>query len=215
MSALHFNLVATQLDGALLIGDVSIDFTAPLAEAGVDDIPTIATPYWVWLKIDDELVKLTAYTGGTLAGTVLRAQGNTTEQNHNDGAEVQLVAVAEDFGPDVFMVALGDETTTITTGLAKVTFRMPFAMTLDEVRASLTTQSSSGNPTFDINEGVSSILSTKLSIDSGARTSVGATTPAVISDRALADDAEMTIDIDTAGTGAKGAKVTLIGRRVE
>jgi hypothetical protein len=35
----------------------------------------------------------------------------------------------------------------------------------------------------------------------------------VISDTALADDAEITVDIDTAGTGAKGAKVYLIGRR--
>jgi hypothetical protein len=35
-----------------------------------------------------------------------------------------------------------------------------------------------------------------------------------LSDRALADDAEITVDIDTAGTGAKGAKVTLIGWEV-
>jgi hypothetical protein len=35
----------------------------------------------------------------------------------------------------------------------------------------------------------------------------------VISDTALADDAEITIDIDTAGTGATGAKVWLIGTR--
>lgn len=114
---------------------------------------------------------------------------------------------------EVLMVAISDETTAITTGTAKVTFRMPFALTVTAVRASLTTASSSGNPTFDINEGGASILSTKLSIDSGEKTSTTAATPAVISDSALADDAEITIDVDTAGTGAAGAKIYLIGTR--
>ena len=41
-----------------------------------------------------------------------------------------------------------------------------------------------------------------------------AATAAVISDSALADDAEVTIDIDQVGNGtAKGLKVTLIGTR--
>lgn len=114
---------------------------------------------------------------------------------------------------EVLMIALGDETTAITTGAAKVTFRMPWALTVTAVRASLTTASSSGNPAFDINESGVSILSTALTIDSGEKTSTTAATPAVISDTALADDAEMTIDIDTAGTGAKGAKIYIIGTR--
>jgi hypothetical protein len=108
-------------------------------------------------------------------------------------------------------VAVGDETTTITTGTAKVTFRMPCAVTLTSVRASLNTVSSSGIPTFDINEAGTTILSTKLTIDANEKTSTTAATAAVISDAALADDAEMTIDIDVAGTGAKGAKIWLIG----
>ena len=114
---------------------------------------------------------------------------------------------------EVIVIAVGDETTAITTGTAKVTFRMPFAMTLTAVRASLSTASSSGVPTFDINEGGSTILSTKLTIDANELTSTTAATAAVISDTALADDAEITIDIDVAGTGAKGPKVALIGTR--
>lgn len=114
---------------------------------------------------------------------------------------------------EAITVAISDETTAITTGTAKITFRMPFAFTLTEVRASLATASSSGTPTFDINEGGTTILSTKLTIDANEKTSTTAATPAVISDTSLADDAEMTIDVDTAGTGAKGAKVTLIGYR--
>lgn len=114
---------------------------------------------------------------------------------------------------EVIIVAVSDEETAITTGTAKVTFRMPFAMTLTAVRASLSTASTSGDPTFDINEGGTTILSTKLSIDANEKTSTTAATAAVISDTGLADDAEITVDIDTAGTGAKGAKVYLIGRR--
>lgn len=110
-------------------------------------------------------------------------------------------------------IAVSDETTAITTGTAKITFRMPHAMTLTDVRASLSTSSSSGNPAIDVNEGGASIFSTTLTIDSGEKTSTTAATPAVISDASLADDAEMTIDIDTAGTGAKGLKVWLIGTR--
>lgn len=118
------------------------------------------------------------------------------------------------WGVEYMTIAVGDETTAITTGTAKVTFRMPFAMTLSSVRASLTTASSSGTPTVDINEAGASILSTKLTIDANEKTSASAATAAVISDTALADDAEMTIDIDVAGTGAAGLKVTLIGTRV-
>lgn len=111
------------------------------------------------------------------------------------------------------VVAASDETTDITTGTAKATFRMPDGVTLTAVRASLATASSSGVVTVDINEGGSSILSTKLTIDASEKTSTTAATPAVISDASLADDAEITIDIDTAGTGAKGLKVVLIGTR--
>ena len=112
-----------------------------------------------------------------------------------------------------FVVAVSDETTAITTGTAKVTFRMPYAFTLTDVRASLTTASSSGIPTVDINESGTTILSTKLTIDANEKTSTSAETAAVISDANLADDAEMTIDIDVAGTGAKGLKVYMMGYR--
>lgn len=108
-------------------------------------------------------------------------------------------------------VAASDETTVITAGTTKVTFRMPSAATITAVRASLTTASSSGVVTVDINESGVSILSTKLTIDANEKTSTTAAIPAVISDGALADDAEITIDIDTAGTGATGLKVWLIG----
>lgn len=115
-------------------------------------------------------------------------------------------------GGAVITIAVSDEVTPLTTGTAKVTFRMPFAMKLNVLpRASLGTVSSSGAPAIDINEGGVSIFSTTLTIDANEKTSTTAATPAVLSDTVLADDAEITIDVDTAGTGAKGLKVHLIG----
>lgn len=108
-------------------------------------------------------------------------------------------------------VAISNETTAITTGTAKLTFRFATAVYLLQVRGNLNTVSSSGAPAFDVNEAGVSIFSTTLTIDASEKSSETAATPAVISDPNIADDAEMTVDIDTAGTGAKGAKLTFIG----
>lgn len=110
-------------------------------------------------------------------------------------------------------VAASDEVTALVAGTGKVTFRMPYAMTLTAVRASLVVAQTSGSLfTVDINEAGSTILSTKLTIDNTEKTSTTAATPVVISDTALADDAEITIDIDQIGDGtAKGLKIWLIG----
>ena len=117
--------------------------------------------------------------------------------------------------PAEYSVALSDESTALTAGTAKVTFRMPFAMTLAAVRASVNTAPTGSTLVVDINESGSTILSTKLSIDATEKTSTTAATAAVISDTGLADDAEMTIDIDQIGSTIAGAglKVTLIGTR--
>lgn len=109
-------------------------------------------------------------------------------------------------------LACSDETTAITTGV-KTTYRMPYAFTLTGVRSNINTVSSSGLVTVDIKEGGSTILSTLLSIDASEKTSTTAATPAVISDAALADDAEITVEVTAAGTGAKGLKVWLIGHQ--
>lgn len=109
---------------------------------------------------------------------------------------------------NVYEFALGDESTANTTG-TKVTWRAPFAMTIKDVRASLTTSSSSGLPTFNILEGGVTIFSTKLTIDANELTSTTAATPYVLSDTALADDASITFAIDVAGTASAGAKVKL------
>ncbi len=144
-------------------------------------------------------------------GFILAVQDENIDIRYNGSS---WITVSTGGNPtETILIAVGDETTAITTGTAKVTFRMPYAFTVTAVRASLTTVSSSGIPTVDINEAGVSILSTKLTIDASEKTSTTAATAAVISDASLADDAEMTIDIDVAGTGAAGLKVYIIGYR--
>lgn len=134
---------------------------------------------------------------------------------YNDGANTLTITASGSAPTESIIIAAGDETTALSTGTAKVTFRMPYAFTLTGIRASLTTAQTSGSIlTVDVNEGGLSILSTKLTIDNTEKTSVTAATAAVISDAALADDAEITIDIDQIGDGtAKGLKVILIGHQ--
>lgn len=116
-----------------------------------------------------------------------------------------------------FIIAASDETTDLTTGTAKVTFRAPFAFTLTGVRASVSTAPVGSTIIVDVNNGANSMLSTKLSIDASEKTSTTAATAAVIDAtyEDVSDDAEVTIDIDQVGssTAGTGLKVTLIGTR--
>lgn len=118
--------------------------------------------------------------------------------------------------PEAIGIACSDETTALTTGTAKATFRMPFAMTVTAVRATVGTAPTGASLlTVDINDSGTTILSTKITIDASEKTSTTAATPPVISDSALADDAEITIDIDQVGSTIAGAglKVWIIGTR--
>lgn len=110
-------------------------------------------------------------------------------------------------------IACSDLTTAITSGVTKGYFRVPRGVTLTAVRASVLTAPTGASLVIDINENGTTILSIKLSIDAGEKTSVTAATPPVISDAALADDAEITIDFDQVGSTIAGAGVivTLIG----
>lgn len=142
--------------------------------------------------------------------------GNLTEWQDSAGtvlASVSSTGMWSGPRPMELMVSVTDETTALTTGTAKLTFRIPRACAVTSVRANLNTVSSSGNPAFDVNKNGTSIFSTTLTIDASEKTSVTAATAAVLTSNPItfADDDEVTIDIDTAGTGAKGAKLTFLG----
>lgn len=178
----------------------------------------VGTDIQAW---DDDLDDIAALTHA--AGNIMVSDG-TDWTNLTIGSALQVLRVnsgatalewaTPTTNEQSFIIACSDETTDLTTGTAKVTFRMPYAFTLSEVRASVTAAPTGAAIEVDINEGGVSILSTVLSIDATEKTSTTAATAAVISDSSLADDAEITIDIDQVGSTIAGAglKVTLIGQ---
>lgn len=140
---------------------------------------------------------------------VLRSATRATNAELRE--DVDALQVAVDAGAFV-TAAASDETTAITTGVGKVTFRMVGARILTGVRASLSVAQTSGSTfTVDINKNGSTILSTKITIDNNQKTSVTAAVQAVLSTVVISDDDEIAIDVDQIGNGtAKGLKVSLI-----
>jgi len=155
-------------------------------------------------------------TYGRMYQIVVGTSAPTSWQDHRFGTGGILAPNVTNIKPtESLIIACSDETTALTTGTAKVTFRMPYAFTVTGIRASLSTAQTSGSIfTVDVNESGTTIISTKLTIDNTEKTTTTAATPAVISDASVADDAEMTVDIDQIGDGtAKGLKVYVIGNR--
>lgn len=108
----------------------------------------------------------------------------------------------------------GTETAvTLATGI-RFSDRPPGFTFLEIPRASCLIASTSGPVTLDIKFGSTagvggtSIFSTKLTIDVGEYSSANAVSP-VLSTLTHANDEEMVIIVDAAGTGVKGAKVRM------
>ncbi len=109
-------------------------------------------------------------------------------------------------------MACSDETSNLTTGL-KITFRMPYAMTLTKVRASFTSFNLLAPSIVDIHcNGVSIFtLGNLLTIDPVEYSSVTGT-PYVFDDNYLPDNSEIEVYLTDIGAGTpKGLKVYLIG----
>lgn len=109
-----------------------------------------------------------------------------------------------------FMVRLLANTTDTATGTTiggdyRISNR---AITVKAVGAYVDTAGTTNTTTIDINEAGTSILSTKITIDSTEKSSETAATPPVISDTSIAADAVVTFDIDAISTtAAKGLTV--------
>jgi hypothetical protein len=193
---------STPLSGG---GDLSADRTISIADAAADGTTKGAATFTAAdFNSSSGLISIdyTSVQAILVSGTNIKTINNTSilgSGNYNTPFEL--------------VVAASDETTALTTGTAKITFRMPRAVKLTAVRASLTTAQASGSIfTVDINESGVSILSTKITINNTDKTSTSATIQPVISNVDVGDDSEMTIDIDQIGNGtAKGLKVYLIG----
>lgn len=159
------------------------------------------------LKIS-ELPNANALSGTEMLPGV---QDSTTKKFTVNQLAVATAAVV--IVPSILILSCSDETTALTAGTAKLTFRMPHIFMLTGVRASLNTAQASGSIfTVDVNAAGTSILSTKVTIDNTEKTSVTAATPSVIVPGIIPDDTEITVDIDQIGNGtAAGLKITLLG----
>lgn len=167
----------------------------------------------IFQPIDSDLTAIAALATTPFGRSLLTladaaALAATLETTFDDRYTLQASFPAE------IMMACSDEITPINALGQRISFRMPYDMTLTEVRASLTTPCSSGTFSIDINQFGSSLLSTPLTIDAGMGSSMNASVPAVIDSSLLYNDAEITVDIDNAADGSgTGLKVTLIGTR--
>jgi hypothetical protein len=161
---------------------------------------------------DTKISNLTAASSVALTDTLPIVQSSTTKES-----TFQLVYdIVKATLPVCESYAFGDETTAHTTGSAKVSFHMPYAMTLTDVKVSLVTAGTGAALfTVDLHMNGTTVLSTKVTVDATEKTSATAATPPVISVSALTVDALMTVDIDLMDTGgvAAGGKIYLIGTR--
>ena len=165
-------------------------------------------------SIKNNLGEVEVHTDGSIAATFKNDNRISGVADPTGDQDVSTKKYVDDLKVAITL-AVSDEESDIAVGTSSVTFRMPYAMTLTEVRASLNRAPGGSTVIVDINDTASTVLSTKLSIDIGEKTSTTAATAAVISDTSLADDTEITIDIDQIGSSdaGKGLKVTLIGTR--
>ena len=142
--------------------------------------------------------------GAGTAGKFLTTQGTSSNPTYTNPTLSFIVSLtAED----------GDAT--VADDLAQI--RMPFAFELSELpRAFCNTAPTGANLQFDITEAGSTIFSTKLEIDATEKTSTTATTPCVLSDTTLADDAIISFNCDQIGSTVAGAgvKLVLIGYQI-
>jgi len=122
-------------------------------------------------------------------------------------------------GTRMIQVKVCDDATALTTGDGKIIFMIPEemnGMNLVKAHAMVSTVSSSGTPTIQIRNVTDSVdmLSTKITIDASEYTSYTAATAPVIdtSKDDVATGDRIAIDVDSAGSGAKGLTIFLAFR---
>lgn len=189
-------------DGAFKLEDSDASHDYIFAASNLAADRTITLPL---LTGNDTLV--VEAEAATLTNKTINADNNTIS---NIGlAEIEAAGKTE-----VIAIAASDESTALTTGTAKVTFHMPYAFTLTDIKATVTTAPTDATLIADVNDGGTSIMTTdKLDIETGEFSTETATTPPALTDTALAADAIITVDIDQVGStiAGTGLKIYLIG----
>lgn len=145
-------------------------------------------------------------------GGAIALNGVATSAGAGDAGKVPLlnssgVLDGTFISPSPFAIQLScsDLTSALTAATNKAYFRSPKALTLTGVRISVLTAPTGSKLIVDIKKNGTTMLSTLLSIDISALTSVGASVPAVISVSSIASDDMITIDVTQVGSTIAGA----------
>lgn len=110
-------------------------------------------------------------------------------------------------------ISLSDLTTDIVIGSLKGVYYPPFQATIVGAVLNLVEAGSGNGMTVDILKDGTSILSTKLTTDTGEKSSTTASIPYVASDSELPYNSQISFDITQVPTSSKGATITLTIRR--
>ena len=173
-------------------------YTSDDLDEGSTNLYTTASEKSTWNGKQDAITLTTTGTSG--AATLNSGTLNIPQYSGGSGNDTLYLPIRVGY----------NESAALTTGTSKETFRMPVGGTLHEVRANVATAPTGANLNIDINEAGTSVFSTVLSIDATEKTSKTATAAVVISDSYLADDAEITVDIDQVGSTFAGAGLELM-----
>ena len=196
-----------------------------ITTGGTANIPTInlvSTPSVDGLTASGTVESATFTSGGTDLSLLFAIPGDIVDYSSQLATKADLsgatftqitVPVADSnlsgAGFTSIGVAVSDETTQIVSAAtAALTYYAPYAMTVTDVTACLST-SGSTDSWFDIHKEGVSILSTIITIDDYDTST--ASVPPVVGTSAIENGAKIEFFIDKAGTDAAGAKIFING----
>lgn len=219
---LIINEALRRLEAACNISLTSLGLNAPPASPPAGAVYVVGTtPTGAWTGHANELAFV---VGGVWQfhtpqpGWIAYNRGESPAVfYYYDGVSWEVLALGGGAANLRVQLACSDLTTPIQAGTSVAYFRATEAFTITGVRASLLVASSSGAVDVDVKKNGVSIFTTRVTIDATEKTSLTATTPAVISTTSVADDDEMTVDIVSPGDSpadAAGLIVTIFGTPV-
>jgi hypothetical protein len=158
---------------------------------------------------------LNTYTGGTPIFPTVNVSALTVDSIIVTGSTPSQITnlLVDSFGYihedviDYIGFEASAEGVDISSGTSVYSFRMPYKFTLNSINAYLKTPGST-TTSIDINSGGTSILSSNINLTSGISNISTDITVLELEENSL-----ITLDIDSAGTNAKGLKIWFIGTR--